>query len=424
MESTSSFAPTNSSAPSSHRASWFAACLLALFFIPMKFRAGGIALAPSDIVSLLSIGFTALVVLEEKAEKLMHPCMGFLVLFTGYVFLNGLLNRVPLMPLVIETVQWLAILCLLSLMYAYGVFDDEWVMVYFTYLLFFICTLVALWHFAQGYQSGFKLLGVSKYGFGVLCSLLYLYRDKIRAFHLLMLVALVLLVLSQERKALLGFCLLFFFDQLLVKNLMRKSLNETYTWTILLALSFMMFTAVATTLYVGFETLADTLEITQEDVLFANQSEARWVSNLHRKLLLANGLDILLQHPVLGVGAKMLPNFMISYFNYDELAIYTHNFVLDTAIEYGLLGIALLFGGYFLFIRFCFRSLNDNRKSLLLAIYALIMVFFVAVNTTIILILLLPVMISMSRESTVNGQRSTVNTIAHTFPVNHHHEFE
>ncbi|NMV12167.1 ligase, partial [Vibrio parahaemolyticus] len=115
-------------------------------------------------------------------------------------------------------VQWLAILCLLSLMYAYGVFDDERVMVYFTYLLFFICSLVALWHFAQGYQSGFKLLGVSKYGFGVLCSLLYLYRDKIRAFHLLMLVALVLLVLSQERKALLGFCLLFFFDQLLVKN--------------------------------------------------------------------------------------------------------------------------------------------------------------------------------------------------------------
>ncbi|HHF2885825.1 O-antigen ligase family protein [Vibrio diabolicus] len=417
MESTSSFAPTNSSAPSSHRASWFAACLLALFFIPMKFRAGGIALAPSDIVSLLSIGFTALVVLEGKAEKLMHPCMGFLVLFTGYVFLNGLLNRVPLMPLVIETVQWLAIFCLLSLMYAYGVFDDEWVMVYFTYLLFFICTLVALWHFAQGYQSGFKLLGVSKYGFGVLCSLLYLYRDKIRAFHLLMLVALVLLVLSQERKALLGFCLLFVFDQLLVKKLMRKSLNETYTWTILLALSFIVFTAVTTTLYVGFETLADTLEITQEDVLFANQSEARWVSNLHRKLLLANGLDILLQHPILGVGAKMLPNFMISYFNYDELAIYTHNFVLDTAIEYGLLGIALLFGGYFLFIRFCFRSLNDNRKSLLLAIYALIMVLFVAVNTTIILILLLPVMISMSRES-------KVNTIAHTFPVNHHHEFE
>ncbi|MDW1812584.1 ligase, partial [Vibrio sp. Vb2362] len=67
------FVPINNQTPI------IAACLLTLFFIPMKFRAGGIALAPSDIASLLSIGFTALVVLEGKAEKLMHPCMGFLV---------------------------------------------------------------------------------------------------------------------------------------------------------------------------------------------------------------------------------------------------------------------------------------------------------------------------------------------------------
>ncbi|MDW3189696.1 ligase, partial [Vibrio sp. Vb0932] len=97
-------------------------------------------------------------------------------------------------------------------------------------------------------------------------------------------------------------------------------------------------------------------------------------------------------------------------------AIYTHNFVLDTAIEYGLLGIAFLFGGYFLFIKFWFRGIEDNRKSLLLAVYALIMVFFVAVNTTIILILLLPVMIS--RKRTPEPQ-----TVIHSLPVNNSHEF-
>lgn len=335
--------------------------------------------------------------MESKTRKLLHPCIGFVLLFTGYVFINGLLNRVPLMPLITETVQWVAILSLLGLLFAYGAFEDERVMVYFSYILFVICCLVAAWHFAQGYQSGFKLLGVSKYGFGLLCSLLYLYRDKIRAFHILMLIALVLLVLSQERKALLGFCLLFLLDQLFIKSLMRKTVSETYTWTILLTLSFAVLAAVSITAYVGFDTLADQLEFTQEDILFANQSEARWVSNLHRKLLLANGFDILQQHPILGVGAKMLPSFMVNYFNYQELAIYTHNFVLDTAIEYGLLGIALLFGGYFFFIKFCFYSLNENRKSLLLAAYALIMVCFVAVNTTIILILLLPVMLSIKR---------------------------
>ncbi|MBT0321453.1 O-antigen ligase family protein, partial [Vibrio campbellii] len=373
---------TNSSAPASNLVPLFAAITLALFFVPIKIGLGGIALAPSDITSLLSLGFVALIILEGKTHKLFHPCIGFLLLFTSYVFINGMLNRVPLVPLVTETVQWVAILGLLGLLYAYGAFDDERVMVYLTYCLLVICGLVAVWHFAQGYQSGFKLLGVSKYAFGVLCSLLYLYRDRIRAFPVLMLFAFVLLLLSQERKALLGFCLLVFIDTLFLRRLIQQTLSETYTWTVLLVGGLIVLATVSATLYFGFDQFADKLEITQEDILFANQSEARWVSNLHRKLLLANGLDILLEHPVWGVGAKMLPNYMINYFNYDELAIYTHNFILDTSIEYGLLGIALLFGGYFLFINFCFNTLIDNKKSLLLSIYALIMVFFVAVNTT------------------------------------------
>lgn len=390
-------ASINSSAPTSNRIPLLAAFTLALFFWPVKMSVVGVPLAPSDIASLLSVGLVALVMLEGKSNELLHPCIGFLLVFTGYIFINGFINSVPLSTLLIETMQWLAILSLLSLFYAYGAFHDDRVMIYFTYLLFFICSLVAAWHFAQGYQSGFKLLGVSKYGFGILCSLLYLYRDKLHAFPILMSIALVLLVLSQERKALLGFCLLLAFDQLFIKNLVKKALNETYTWVILLGLGFVILATIASTFYLGFDVLADQLEITQEDIVFANQSEARWVSNLHRKLLLANGIDILQQHPILGVGAKMLPNFMLSYFSYEELAIYTHNFVLDTAIEYGLLGILILFGGYSLFIQFSFRSLEQNSKSLLLAIYALIMVFFVAVNTTIILILLLPVMISQKR---------------------------
>ncbi|MDW2303272.1 ligase, partial [Vibrio alginolyticus] len=150
---------TNSSVPISNTVPLLAAITLALFFVPVKFAVGGVALAPSDIASLLSVGLIALIILEGRAKQLLHPCIGFLVLFTGYVFINGLLNRVPLATLLIETVQWLAILCLLSLLYAYGAFDDERVMVYFTYLLFIICALVAAWHFAQGYQSGFKLLG-------------------------------------------------------------------------------------------------------------------------------------------------------------------------------------------------------------------------------------------------------------------------
>ncbi len=401
---------TNNSLPISNQMPLLAALVLALFFLPVKVSAAGMSLAPSDIASLLSIGLVALVIIEGKSNQLLHPCIGFLTLFTGYVFINGLINQVPFYSLVIETMQWLAILSLLSLLYAYGVFNDDRVMVYFIHILLVICSLVAAWHFTQGYQSGFKLLGVSKYGFGVLCSLLYLYRDKIRAFHILMFISLALLVLSQERKALLGFCFLFILDQLFIKNLLKRSLNETYTWTIFLGFCLVVLITISSSVYMGFDVLADKLEITNQDILFANQSEARWVSNLHRKLLLANGIDILQQHLIFGVGAKMLPNFMLSYFTYEKLAIYTHNFVLDTAIEYGLLGIALLFGGYCLFINHCFRNLEENRNSLLLAVYALIMVFFVAVNTTIILILLLPVMICTKQVSALHRNHSLAVT--------------
>ena len=85
---------TNSSAPASNLVPLFAAITLALFFVPIKIGLlGGIALAPSDIASLLSLGFVALVILEGKTHKLFHPCIGFLLLFTSYVFINGMLNR-------------------------------------------------------------------------------------------------------------------------------------------------------------------------------------------------------------------------------------------------------------------------------------------------------------------------------------------
>ncbi len=373
---------------------------LALFFVPVKIEVGGISLAPSDIASLLSLSLSALIILESKTHKLLHPYIGFVLLFIGYVFINGVLNDVPFLLLIAESIQWVAIVSLLGVLYAYGAFNNDRIMVYFTYVLFVVCALVVAWHLALAYQngskllSGFKLLGVSKYAFGLLCSLLYLYREKIRLFPFLMIIACILLVLSMERKALLGFCLLVLMDQIYIKHQLKQTLSETYTWGLLLTFSMIMLAAISTTFYIGFDQLADQLEITNEDILFASQTDAIWVSNLHRKLLLANGLDILQQHLFFGVGAKMRPSFMVDYFNYEELAIYTHNFVLDTAIEYGLLGIALLFGGYFLFIKNCLKNLETNRISLLLAVYALTMLFFVAVNTTVILILLLPVMLS------------------------------
>lgn len=50
---------TNSSVPISNTVPLLAAITLALFFVPVKFAVSGVALAPSDIASLLSVGLIA-----------------------------------------------------------------------------------------------------------------------------------------------------------------------------------------------------------------------------------------------------------------------------------------------------------------------------------------------------------------------------
>ncbi|MDW2150630.1 ligase, partial [Vibrio sp. 378] len=61
---------TNSSVPISNTVPLLAAIALALFFVPVKFAVGGVALAPSDIASLLSVGLIALIILEGRAKQL------------------------------------------------------------------------------------------------------------------------------------------------------------------------------------------------------------------------------------------------------------------------------------------------------------------------------------------------------------------
>lgn len=397
--------PTLNYVPRSKSYSYLAALILALFFIPVKVSMFGVKLALSDIASLASLGLSLLIILEGKATKLYHPFFGFILCFIAYIGLNGLLNQVPARFVITEVIQWLAILSLLSVLYAYKCFEDKLTIICFIQWLFLICLVVAAWHFIQGYQSGFKLLGTSKYAFGALCALLYIYRNHVPWFKVMMLCAFAMLILSQERKALLAFFCMVTFDQVILqKELNKRSSNLHFVLLIstflLIALAFWSFF-----LYFGSEQLSELLEITREDIVFANQSEARWVSNLHRKLLLVNGTDILMNNIMLGVGAKMLPSYMINYFTYDQLAIYTHNFILDTSIEYGVIGIALLFGGYLSFILKGLKTLDKNRSTVLLSVYALIMVFFVAVNTTIILLLLIPV--AMSQHSHVFQSKFT-----------------
>ncbi len=61
-------------------------------------------------------------------------------------------------------------------------------------------------------------------------------------------------------------------------------------------------------------------------------------------LLLANGFSLFMDHFYFGVGPKMLLSYIAPYFvGNEELIVYTHNMLLDIAVEYGIIGVALLF---------------------------------------------------------------------------------
>ncbi|WP_117233111.1 O-antigen ligase family protein [Vibrio maerlii] len=365
---------------------------LALFFNPYSVSIAGIK--ATDVISLVALGLAIIATVNGHIRTLAHGNLALICLFALYVFLNALLTTSRLSYAIVDAIQWVSIIAMLAIFHAYRCFNNTKVIQQFIYLLLLVALMTAAWHIAHGYD-GFKYLGATKFSFGLLCTLTYIYRKEVKFAHWILAVGCALLIFSLERKAMLGFLCVIAADLLYVKqfNHNNKVSNSRFT-PILGLLIFALCSACMVVVYFGVDHFLYTAEFAPLDIAFADQSSARWVSNLHRKLLLANGIDIFLQHPWFGVGAKMLPSYMESYFTYSELAIYSHNFLLDTSIEYGLVGIGLLGLAYTKFFIQSASLISLNRHALLLGIYALVMVFFVAVNTTVILIFLLPLVMS------------------------------
>lgn len=85
------------------------------------------------------------------------------------------------------------------------------------------------------------------------------------------------------------------------------------------------------------------------------------------RLLLANGFSLFMDHFYFGVGPKMLLSYIAPYFvGNEELIVYTHNMLLDIAVEYGIIGVALLFGGVLVRLAKAFKTRRQNSIPFLL----------------------------------------------------------
>lgn len=367
-----------------------AALAVVLFFVPMKVNVAGTALYLADLVGIMALGFLGLIACRGQLLQSTVRASGFILVFVAYIALAGVVSNVPVKLVLIEMVQWLSVAAFLGVLHQAGLLASPRFLTLITVYTFLGALYTAGWHLMYSTVRDFKQLENTKYFFGFTCALLYILRRQIRFGHLMLAIAMVMLLMSGERKALMGVAALVICDFLFCREISHPRSQQTAVALGILGLLGGGLALVSGWYLAGTDALLDKFEFTQFDILFADQQEARWDSELWRKLLLANGFSLFLEYPVFGVGPKMLPMYIANYFQNQELAIYTHNFALDVAIEYGLVGLAILIGGFLLGLRRLFRQRFVNPVAFLLAVYILAMVLFVAVNSTIMLMFLFP----------------------------------
>lgn len=97
--------------------------------------------------------------------------------------------------------------------------------------------------------------------------------------------------------------------------------------------------------------------------------------------------------------------------------------MLDVGIEYGTVGLLILIGGFLLGTRRLYQQRFQNPVAFLLSVYILAMVLFVAVNSTIMLMFLLPFFVN-TRVETLSPVPQKAAFIRTSVSVHRHHTKE
>lgn len=371
-----------------------AALSVILFFIPFRISIAGSHLYLADIIGLIAIGLLGIIALRGQLYQSTLFASGFIFLFIFYIFLSGLINQAPFPLITTEVLQWLSVISFVGLLHQIGYLSRIHFLCLISLYAFCAALYTAIWHLLYSEYPDFKQLENTKYLFGFSCAFLYLMRKHIRFSWFFLTIAIVMLILSQERKALLSFIIMIIVDKVFCHHSSNKINLPAFTF-----LGFGFFSLIIFLYWIDFSYLLDSLQMSSFDLFFADQFQTQWDSNLWRKLLIANGFSLFLEHPIFGVGAKMLPEFIAPYFHHQELVNYTHNFMLDVAIEYGLVGVSILLGGALLATKARFKQRKQNPIAFLFAVYILTMVFFVAVNSTVMLMFILPFFINIKLDT-------------------------
>ncbi|WP_259395047.1 O-antigen ligase [Pseudoalteromonas sp. SR43-5] len=362
------------------------AMIIPLYFTDFRLDAGGLIVRLSDILALFSISIFLLLLLKNKILINYPVGFNYICIFVIYCFFNALV-QVGLTKAIIATVQWMLILFTLVVVYTIAVKNPEKFRVVFIKTLLVICFVTLIYHLMHGQLTRYKLLGDAKYVFAltgvILISCAYYFDDKSYLKPLIFLYPVILL--SLERKGILAFHMVAFFYIFIT----IKPLNKF----IMLALCSLTVLLLALFYDLSFLNNFTFFEYSDLEMLYLDEEQALWISNLHRQSLLTNGWDILTTHFIFGVGPKMLPVYMGDYFINQGLALYTHNVFLDTLIEQGTIGLFLLILPYFVYVIHSaeLRNRKDKMVFIALCLYSIFMLFFMSGGAPSMIIFYLPI---------------------------------
>lgn len=346
----------------------FSACM----FLPitvMDMKVGDLG-----VVFSVCIAFVLLIVGKLPYKLLSN--LKYFAPFLLYILFHGLFFNVPLLNIASEFIQWISVITFISLILISNEGRSRKFLRQLAVLLFLGSLVVVALHVMDGRYLGYKQFSQAKYLFG-LSSLLWYYLARVDRKALtwcVFLVAAAVSIMSLERKGVVGLGVVILFD---------------FGWALMGRLGLLRYKGVYALLIAAMALLAAAYVYQETDSAWSdyeNENEALWISEIHRRMLLSNGVDIFLANPH-GVGAKMLPTYMQSFFIEDELVVYTHNFYLDSLVEYGIAGAFILLVTYLKLISKS-KIYMPNFK-LMLAAYASVVMFFVAVNTAVLFIWLL-----------------------------------
>jgi hypothetical protein len=361
------------------------AAVFPLYFTDLRMYIGAVILRVPDVMSLFLIVLFMFLRYKNRVELTLPP--GFITVFLFFIYcvMNGVFQS-DFTKAILASFQWGLLLTTMVIVYSAAAGEPSRFRRVFINTLLIVCFFTVFYHVVNGQYIRYKSLGDSKYSFAltgvILLTCSFFYEKKKYIKYLFFLYPVILL--SLERKGILVFHLVFFFYCFFViKPIYRLYLIASVLGALIVFFIFFDLSVLNFTFF----------KYTDMEIAYLDEEQARWISNWHRQALLTDGLDILSNNYIFGVGPKMLTHHMLPYYANSDLALYTHNVFLDTLIEQGVVGLILLLLPYFLFL-YKNKSLKScNRKIIFsgLCVYSSFMLFFMAGGAPSMILLYLPI---------------------------------